>query len=139
MLVKIISKTGYTFDETVVRDSEGNETKAQKVNRVFAIKDPSEAVEIFKVKRGSIMEEDDTTIVGDDSYTKGVNNAPDYYMIDNAAIGEGDISLDKLDKEYYINQVEDLLVMWFGTTWKERIENAHSQMKEFPEVKNYID
>ena len=136
---QIISKTGYTFDETVVRDSEGNETKAQKVNRVFAIKDPSEAVEIFKVKRGSIMEEDDTTIVGDDSYTKGVNNAPDYYMIDNAAIGEGDISLDKLDKEYYINQVEDLLVMWFGTTWKERIENAHSQMKEFPEVKNYID
>ena len=136
---QIISKTGWTFDDTVVRDADGNEHKAQKVNRVFAIKDPSNAVEIFKVKRGSIMDEEGTTIVGDDSYTKGVPNAPEYYMIDNDAIGEGTITLDKLDKDYYINQVEDLLVMWFGTNWKERIENAHSQMEEFPEVKNYID
>ena len=136
---QIIAKTGWTFDDTVVRDVNGNEHKAQKVNRVFAIKDPSNAVEIFKVKRGSIMDEEGTTIVGDDSYTKGVPNAPEYYMIDNDAIGEGTITLDKLDKDYYINQVEDLLVMWFGTNWKERIENAHSQMEEFPEVKNYID
>ena len=42
-------------------------------------------------------------------------------------------------KEYYVNQVEDLLVLWLGTNWKERLEQAHSQMKEFPEVKNYID
>lgn len=136
---QIISKTGWTFDDTVVRDVDGNEHKAQKVNRVFAIKDPSNAVELFKVKRGSIMEEDDTTIVGDDSYTKGVPNAPQYYAIDNEAIGEGWITLDDIDKEYYINQVEDLLVMWFGTNWKERIEQAHSQIDEFPEVKNYID
>ena len=54
---QIISKTGWTFDDTVVRDADGNEHKAQKVNRVFAIKDPSNAVEIFKVKRGSIMDE----------------------------------------------------------------------------------
>lgn len=136
---QIIAKTGWTYDETVVRDADGNEHKAQKVNRVFAIKDPSNAVEIFKVKRGSIMDEEGTTIVGDDSYTKGVPNAPEYYMIDNDAIGEGTITLDKLDKDYYINQVEDLLVMWFGTNWKERIENAHNQMDVFPEVKNYID
>lgn len=136
---QIISKTGWTYDDTVTRDSEGNERKAQKVNRVFAIKNPADAVEIFKVKRGAIMEEEGTTIVGDDSYTKGVPNAPEYYMIDNSAIGEGVITLDKLDKEYYINQVEDLLVMWFGTNWKERIENAHNQMESFAEVKNYID
>ena len=136
---QIIAKTGWTYDETVVRDTYGNEHKAQKVNRVFAIKDPSNAVEIFKVKRGSIMDEEGTTIVGNDSYTKGVPNAPEYYMIDNEAIGEGWITLDDIDKEYYVNQVEDLLVMWFGTNWKERIEQAHSQMDEFPEVKNYID
>lgn len=136
---QIIAKTGWTFDDTIVRDADGNEHKAQKVNRVFAIKEPSSAVEIFKVKRGSIMEEEGTTIIGNDSYTKGVPNAPDYYMIDNETIGEGTITLDKLDKEYYINQVEDLLVMWFGTNWKERIENAHNQMEEFAEVKNYID
>lgn len=136
---QMITKTGWTFDDTVVRDMNGNETKAQKVNRVFAIKDSYKAVEIFKVKRGSIIEEEGTTIVGDDSYTKGLPNAPEYYAIDNEAIGGGWITIDDIDKEYYINQVEDLLVMWFGTNWKERVEQAHSQMTEFPEVKNYID
>lgn len=136
---QMITKTGYTFDDTIVRDMNGNETKAQKVNRTFAIKDPNKAVEIFKVKRGAIIEEEGTVIVGDDSYTKGLPNAPEYYAIDNAAIGEGWITLDDIDKEYYINQVEDLLVMWFGVNWKERIEQAHSKMNEFPEVKNYID
>lgn len=136
---QMITKTGWTFDDTIVRDSEGNEKKAQKVNRTFAIKDPSKAVEIFKVKRGAVIEEEGTTIVGDDSYTKGLPNAPEYYAIDNEAIGEGWITLDDIDKEYYINQVEDLLVMWLGIEWKERIEQAHSKIDEFPEVKNYID
>lgn len=136
---QMITKTGWTFDDTVVRDSKGNEMKAQKVNRTFAIKDPYKAVEIFKVKRGAVIEEEGTTIVGDDSYTKGLPNAPEYYAIDNEAVGEGWITMDDIDKEYYISQVEDLLVMWFGTNWKERIEQAHSQIDEFPEVKNYID
>lgn len=136
---QMITKTGWTFDDTVVRDVYGNERKAQKVNRTFAIKDPNNAVEIFKVKRGAVIEEEGTTIIGEDSYTKGLPNAPEYYAIDNEAIGEGWITIDDIDKEYYINQVEDLLVLWFGTNWKERIEQAHSQMKEFPEVKNYID
>ena len=136
---QIITKTGYTFDDTIYRDAFGNEFKAQKVNRVFATKVPQDAVEIFKVKRGAVVEEEGTTIVGDDSYTKGVPNAPDYYMIDNHEVGKGVVTLDTVDKEYYVNQVEDLLVLWFGTNWKERLEQAHSQMKEFPEVKNYID
>ena len=140
---QMITKTGWTFDDTLVRDSKGNEMKAQKVNRTFAIKDPSKAVEIFKVKRGAVIEEEGTTIVGDDSYTKGLPNAPEYYAIDNAAIGEGWITLDDIDKEYYINQVEDLLVMWFGTTWRERIEQAHAKRTKLgyktPSVKNYID
>lgn len=136
---QMITKTGWTFDDTVVRDVYGNELKAQKVNRTFAIKDPNKAVEIFKVKRGAVVEEEGTTIVGDDSYTKGLPNAPEYYAIDNEAIGSGWITIDDIDKEYYINQVEDLLVLWFGTNWKERIEQAHRQMKEFPEVRNYID
>ena len=140
---QMITKTGWTFDDTVVRDNKGNEMKAQKVNRTFAIKDPSKAVEIFKVKRGAVIEEEGTTIVGDDSYTKGLPNAPEYYAIDNEAIGEGWITLDDIDKEYYINQVEDLLVMWFGATWRERIEQAHAKRTKLgyktPSVRNYID
>lgn len=140
---QMITKTGYTFDDTVVRDNKGNEMKAQKVNRTFAVKDPDKAVEIFKVKRGAIIEEEGTTIVGDDSYTKGLPNAPEYYAIDNEAIGEGWITLDDIDKEYYINQVEDLLVLWFGINWKERIEQAHAKRTKLgyktPSVRNYID
>ena len=140
---QMITKTGWTFDDTIVRDSEGNEMKAQKVNRTFAIKDPNNAVEIFKVKRGAVIEEEGTTIVCDDSYTKGLPNAPEYYAIDNAAIGEGWITLDDIDKDYYINQVEDLLVLWFGATWKERIEQAHAKRTKLgyktPSVRNYID
>lgn len=140
---QMITKTGWTFDDTVMRDSKGNEMKAQKVNRAFAIKDPNKAVEIFKVKRGSVIEEEGTTVIGDDSYTKGLPNAPEYYAIDNEAIGEGWITLDDIDKEYYINQVEDLLVMWFGATWKERIEQAHAKRIKLgyqtPSVRNYID
>lgn len=140
---QMITKTGWTFDDTIVRDSEGNELKPHKVNRTFAVKDPSKAVEIFKVKRGAVIEEEGTTIVGDDSYTKGLPNAPEYYAIDNAAIGEGWITLDDIDKEYYINQVEDLLVIWFGATWKERIEQAHAKRIKLgyktPSVRNYID
>lgn len=140
---QMITKTGWTFDDTVVRDMNGNETKAQKVNRTFAIKDSNKAVEIFKVKRGAVIEEEGTTIVGDDSYTKGLPNAPEYYAIDNEAIGEGWITINDIDKEYYINQVEDLLVMWLGIEWRVRLEEAHSKFKKlgytFPEVKNYID
>lgn len=140
---QMITKTGWTFDDTVVRDNKGNEMKAQKVNRTFAIKDPSKAVEIFKVKRGAVIEDEDTIIFGEDSYTKGLPNAPEYYAIGNEAIGEGWITLDDIDKEYYINQVEDLLVMWFGATWKERIEQAHSKRIKLgyktPSVRNYID
>lgn len=135
---QIITKTGYTFDETVYRDAKGNEFKAQKVNRVFATKKPENSVEIFKVKRGVVVEEEGTTVIGDDSYTTGVPKAPKFYQISNEAIGEG-ITLDEIDKNYYIEEVEDLLVLWFGDKWKERIDNAHSQMEEFPEVKNYID
>ena len=140
---QMITETGYTFDDTVARDCKGNEMKAQKVNRTFAIKDPNKAVEIFKVKRGAVIKEEGATIVGDDSYTKGLPNAPEYYAIDNEAIGEGWITLDDIDKEYYINQVEDLLVMWFGTNWKERIEQAHAKRTKLgyktPSVRNYID
>lgn len=140
---QMVTKTGFSFDDTIYRDGNGNEFKAQKVNRTFAVKDPNKAVEIFKVKRGAVIEEEGTTIVGNDSYTKGLPNAPEYYAIDNEAIGEGWITLDDIDKEYYINQVEDLLVLWFGINWKERIEQAHAKRTKLgyttPSVRNYID
>ena len=48
---QIISKTGWTFDETVMIDKNGNELPAQKVNRVFAVReDYDNVVELFKTK-----------------------------------------------------------------------------------------
>lgn len=139
---QIITKTGWTFDKTVVRDIEGNETNAQKVNRVFAVKDKSKAVELFKVKEGQLVDIEADEIRGTTSYTKGLANAPEYYTIDNNACGAG-ITIDEIDKQYYIEQVEDTLELWFGPNWKERIEQAHHERntKGFKqlEVKNYID
>lgn len=48
---QIISKTGWTFDETVMIDKNGDELPAQKVNRVFAVReDYDNVVELFKTK-----------------------------------------------------------------------------------------
>ena len=139
---QMITKTGYTFDDTVYIDVNNQEYKAQKVNRVFAIKDSKKSVKLFKVKRGCSMEDDEITIINNDSYVTGLPNAPKYYTISNEAIGKG-ITLDEINREYYIEEVEKLLVLWFGENWKERIEQAHSMRKaknftELP-VKNYID
>lgn len=187
---QIITKTGWTFDETIVRDAEGNEEPAQKVNRVFAVKDASKAVELFKVKKASYSSEDEIEVDypnGDIlyspnpdekelaeyhkqvkkaeerkaelvamyhankdangvwstyNYTKGLANAPEAYAISNEMVGEG-ITLDEVDKEYYIDQVEDTLELWFGSEWKERVEQAHSERRTLGiatvAVKNYID
>lgn len=153
---QIISKTGYTYDETVMRFPDGTEQPAQKVNRSFAIKDPSKAVQLFKVKRGGaldIMDEttsswlvdddlNDIEVNGEDSYTLGIPRAPEYYTISNEACGEG-VQLDEIDREYYISEVEYLLLNWFGENWAVRLNEAHSEYRnkgfEFPSVKNYID
>ncbi|WAX22097.1 hypothetical protein [Enterococcus phage vB_EfaS_Ef6.1] len=139
---QIITKTGWTFDRTVQRDINGNEIEAQKVNRVFAVKDPTKAVELFKVKEGQLVDIEADEFKNNASYTKGLANAPEYYTISNEAIGEG-ITIDEVDKQYYIEQVEDTLELWFGESWKERIEQAHHEreLQGFKpvEVKNYID
>ncbi|ANT41000.1 DNA polymerase [Enterococcus phage SANTOR1] len=139
---QIITKTGWTFDRTVQRDINGNESEAQKVNRVFAVKDPSKAVELFKVKEGQLVDIEADEFKDNVSYTKGLANAPEYYTISNEAIGEG-ITIDEIDKQYYIEQVEDTLELWFGENYKERIEQAHHEreLQGFKpvEVKNYID
>lgn len=139
---QIITKTGWTFDRTVQRDVNGNESEAQKVNRVFAVKDPSKAVELFKVKEGQLLDIEADEFKDNVSYTKGLANAPEYYTISNEAIGEG-ITIDEIDKQYYIDQVEDTLELWFGENYKERIEQAHHERKmkgyEQLEVRNYID
>lgn len=131
---QIISKTGWTYDRTIIRDANGIESKAQKVNRVFAIKDASKAVEIFKVK--------DNPEDGEDSYTKGIPNAPEFYAISNEACGEG-IQLDEIDRQFYIDQTKELLEMWFGEDWEERIKQAHHEYKkqfgELPPKKEYIN
>lgn len=157
--------------------------KAQKVNRVFAVKDASKALEIKKVKdlvngkeaqkktKGNqqtasdiadlfkstkaiddsvesevqdeldVNESSETTVEGNFSYTKGLANAPQYYTIDNREVGTG-ITIDEIDKEYYIDEVERLLVQWFGKNWKAKLEEAHAQYEtegiKLPEITEYI-
>ena len=109
---------------------------------MFAVKDKTNAVELFKVKEGQLLDIEADEFKDNISYTKGLANAPEYYTISNEAIGEG-ITIDEVDKQYYIDQVEDTLELWFGENWKERIEQAHHEreLQGFKpvEVKNYID
>lgn len=176
---QIITKTGWTFDETIYIDSFNTEHSANKVNRVFATKDPLKSVEIYKVKentftceadvrehygltQGEILESTPKQIATNEakvelkisqynenknesgewyerSYTQGVPNAPQYYQISNEAVGQG-ITIEEIDKDYYKSQVVDLLVLWFGDNWEERIKEAHSNPEFEPlPVINYID
>lgn len=123
---QIISKTGYTFDQTIQRDIHGNEINAQKVNRVFAVKDKTNAVELFKVKKTHVLDSETDEMIDSLSYTKGLANAPEHYTISNEAIGEG-ITINEIDKDYYIRQVEDTLELWFGENYKERVEQARAE------------
>ena len=75
-------------------------------------------------------------------YVVGLANAPEIYTISNEAVGEG-IQLEEVNKEYYVQQVEALLELWFGPYWKDRVENAHAKRKQLNlkplPVKNYIN
>lgn len=129
---QIITKTGWQFDKTVYVDADGVEHPAQKVNRVFATKDPSRAVKLYKVKTGEIVQEEDEEteeiafVKGEDKYVKGLSNAPENFEISNERIGEG-ITLDQVDREYYKQEVEQWLFLWFGEDWKQRLDEAHEQ------------
>lgn len=70
---QIISKTGWTFDETVMVDRNGDEFPAQKVNRVFAVrKDYDNVVELFKTKVTKWSSEEEV-----------IDSFADYYGTDN--------------------------------------------------------
>lgn len=145
---QIITKTGWTFDETIARLADGTEVPAQKVNRCFAVKDPEKKVELFKVKhldKAKVEVNKDEEVFethNNKQYVVGLANAPEIYTISNEAVGEG-IQLEEVDKEYYVQQVEALLELWFGPYWKDRIDNAHAKRKQLNlkplPVKNYID
>lgn len=156
---QIITKTGGSYQKTIAIDSEGYETTVQKVNRVFAIKDPNKAVKIYKVKEleseeesiDQILEvetddfelEEQTEVIteANRSLTVGLPQAPEYYAVSNEAVGSG-ITIEEIDKDYYIDQVEKLLVLWFGADWKNKLESAHEEFKnqfgELPPKTEYI-
>lgn len=145
---QIITKTGWQFDKTVYVDADGVEHPAQKVNRVFATKDPSKGVKLYKVKTGEIVQEEDEEtqeiafVKGDDQYVLGINNAPETFEISNERIGEG-ITLDEVDREYYKQEVERWLVLWFGEDWKARLDEAHAQYvklyETLPEARTWYE
>lgn len=145
---QMITKTGWQFDKTVYVDAEGAEHPAQKVNRVFATKDPSRAVKLYKVKTGEIVQEEDEEtaeiafVKGEDKYVLGINNAPENFEISNERIGEG-ITLDQVDREYYKQEVERWLFLWFGEDWKQRLDEAHEQYIELydslPEARTWYE
>lgn len=82
---QIISKTGWTFDETVMIDRNGDELPAQKVNRVFAVReDYDNVVELFKTKVTKWSSEEEVIDsfaddYGTDNYDLKVRDALEQY------------------------------------------------------------
>lgn len=82
---QIISKTGWTFDETVMIDRNGDELPAQKVNRVFAVReDYDNVVELFKTKVTKWSSEEEVIDsfaddYGTDNYDLKVKDALEQY------------------------------------------------------------
>lgn len=91
----------------------------------------------------SLIVDGETLEVDSIQLVKGLPNEPEFYMIDNKAVGTGKVTLDMLDRQYYINEVDRLLEQWFGENWLERLEESHAKYKEcfgeLPPTKNYID
>ena len=54
-------------------------------------------------------------------------NEPDEYMVDNKAVGSGNVTIDMIDKAYYIEETYRQLEQWFGINWRERVEAARKQ------------
>lgn len=154
---QIIGKTGWTFDDTVAELPDGTYTKAQKVNRVFAVKNEyaDQTCKIRKMKlisfsandidlsrldespvdgsEETVVCESESIIVDGETITadtiqlvKGITNEPELYMIDNKAVGQGKVSIDMIDKEYYIQETYRQLEQWFGDNWRNRIDEARS-------------
>lgn len=133
---QIATKTSRKFDRTCLI-VDGEEYEAQKVNRVFATK--THGGDLYKVKHGAIDwdEEEAKFVKGEDSYCVSIPNAPEAYTISNEAIGQG-ITIDEIDKEYYIGEVERHLTLWFGENWKERVEDSWEQREMNFEVRKWV-
>lgn len=115
---QIIAKTGSTYDKTV-HYVDGDEIQVQKVNRLYAIKNERYGV-VKKVKKQYLELDEDgerryyinlkgkrtykkkwETDEGGDYFVKKdtTQNCPEHAFIDNSC----QISVDMIDKEWYIN------------------------------------
>lgn len=160
---QIISKTGHTFNMTVGITPDETLTELQKVNRSFAVK-PEYGAQATKIRKVKFLEagvdfeieEDEeitfeaTSITVDNEkftadkiqFVTGIANEPEYGIIDNEEVGKGAVSIDMIDKQYYIDLTYRELKKWFGADWRERCEQAHEQRKEKREplpIKNYMN
>lgn len=140
---QIISKMGNGYKKALLIDEEtGSYTVAQKVNRVFAVKEPN-TLKLKKRKMIKVVYPEKPKLTGESKVDKRklelynkkymevdellksgitelpqtdsmLQNEPDNYVIDNRACGEG-ITLDEIDKDYYKGEVERHLVNWFAS------------------------
>lgn len=128
-------------DSWKLTGEEPKPVSAKKIDKVSSKKSGT----ANKTTKKQVNESEEDEVIethGDKQYVVGLANAPDIYTISNEAVGEG-IQLEEIDKQYYIDQVEKMLELWFGPYWKDRVENAHAKRKQLNlkslPVKNYID
>lgn len=128
-------------DSWKLTGEEPKPVSAKKIDKVSS-KNSGSSKKPAKKQAKESQEDEVVETHGDKQYVVGLPNAPEIYTISNEAVGHG-VQLEEIDKDYYIEQVEKMLELWFGPYWKDRVDNAHAKrkalnIKPLP-VKNYIN
>lgn len=107
---QIIAKSGSTYESTYwIND--GEKVQVQKVNRVYASKDPKHG-KIYKVKGGQTTDAD---VVDAGEAGEKIANLPEHCYIDN----ENKMRLENIDMGFYINEAKKRISDYIGAPYQE--------------------
>lgn len=114
---QLVKKVGYTYDETRgYTDLENDEYKViQKVNRILPIKESAkDKYDLIKVRKYKkpVQQEDGTFTKTNPEIVFA--NEPKYYTLVNEDLKECHVSLEDLDRQYYIDLAYEQLIKFVG-------------------------
>lgn len=119
---QMITKTGWSYAKTIAIDNQGNETEVNKVNRVFATKNPDKAVVIFKVKEDVFKSKKDVIDYVNNETSKSEDDLDNLALMLEQTMLEEDETVDKLMEQYKANKDEN--GVWVRTSRTKGLNNA---------------
>lgn len=105
---QIISKTGYTFQETRNYYDGDNYEEIQKVNRTFAVKEGTHKKALIRKYKEATDEKEEQVVIA-------IQNEPEYYTIANENIENSPVKREDIDEQYYIDEAWRVIGQYEGT------------------------